>query len=76
MDEKQLASIIQQRLGLEDQEFSLVRENPKFQRLFEHAAHRTTGGLGLPAEEVRPVVLEHESPARRHVPAVAFSSRA
>jgi hypothetical protein len=38
MDAKQLARIIQQRLGLEDQEFSLVRENPKFQRLFENAA--------------------------------------
>ena len=38
MDAKQLASIIQQKLGLEDQEFSLVRENPKFQRLFENAA--------------------------------------
>ena len=38
MDEKQLAGIIQQRLGLEDQEFSLIRENPKFQHLFENAA--------------------------------------
>ncbi|MFH2121299.1 MAG: proton-conducting transporter membrane subunit, partial [Pseudomonadota bacterium] len=37
MDAKQSARIIQQRLGLEDQEFSLVRENPKFQRLFENA---------------------------------------
>lgn len=32
MDAKQLARIIQQRLGLEDQEFSSIRENPKFQR--------------------------------------------
>lgn len=38
MDAAQLARIIQQRLGLEDQEFSLVQENPRFQRLFENAA--------------------------------------
>jgi hypothetical protein len=37
MDSEQLAGIIQRRLGLEDQEFSIVRENPKFQRLFENA---------------------------------------
>jgi hypothetical protein len=37
MDREQLARIIQRRLGLEDQEFSIVRENPKFQRLFENA---------------------------------------
>lgn len=37
MDAKQLAGIIRQRLGLEDQEFSLVCENPRFQRLFENA---------------------------------------
>jgi len=33
-----LAAIIQQKLGLEDQELSLVRESPKFQRLIENAA--------------------------------------
>jgi len=37
MDIKQLAGLIQRRLGLEDQEFALVSENPKFQRLFENA---------------------------------------
>ena len=37
MDRDQLARVIQRRLGLEDQEFSTVRENPKFQRLFENA---------------------------------------
>ena len=37
MDREQLARIIQRRLGLEDQEFSIVRDNPKFQRLFENA---------------------------------------
>ena len=37
MDAEQLARMIQRRLGLEDQEFSLVQENPKFRRLFENA---------------------------------------
>ncbi|MBN1102929.1 MAG: hypothetical protein JXL84_05905 [Deltaproteobacteria bacterium] len=37
MDKEQLAGIIQRRLGLQDREFSVVRENPKFQRLFENA---------------------------------------
>ena len=37
MDAEQLARMIQRRLGLEDQEFSVVRENPKFRRLFENA---------------------------------------
>lgn len=36
MDANQLARIIQQRMGLEDHEFSLVRENPRFQLLFEN----------------------------------------
>lgn len=38
MDVKQMARIIQQRLGLEDQEFALIQENPKFQRLFENVS--------------------------------------
>jgi len=37
MDAEQLTRIIQQRLGLDDQEFSLLSGNPKFQRLFENA---------------------------------------
>jgi hypothetical protein len=37
MDAKQLATIIRQRLGLEDQEFALIEDNPKFRRLFENA---------------------------------------
>jgi hypothetical protein len=37
MDTETLARIIQKRLGLDDREFQVVRENPKFQRLFENA---------------------------------------
>jgi len=37
MDAKQLTEIIQRRLGLEDNEFSLVRDNPRFQNIFENA---------------------------------------
>jgi hypothetical protein len=37
MDKEQMAKTIQRRLGLEEQEFSVVGENPKFQRLFENA---------------------------------------
>lgn len=37
MDKEQLVNIIQKRLGLKDQEFQVIRDNPKFQRLFENA---------------------------------------
>jgi hypothetical protein len=37
MDRETLSKIIQKRLGLNDQEFQVIRENPKFQRLFENA---------------------------------------
>jgi hypothetical protein len=37
MDRETLAKIIQKRLGLNDQEFQVIGENPKFQRLFENA---------------------------------------
>ncbi|MBW6485953.1 MAG: hypothetical protein K0B01_07400 [Syntrophobacterales bacterium] len=32
-----MTEIIQRRLGLEDNEFSLVRDNPRFQNIFENA---------------------------------------
>jgi hypothetical protein len=37
VDKAILEKIIQQRLDLDDQEFQTIRENPKFQRLFENA---------------------------------------
>jgi hypothetical protein len=37
MEKEQLAKIIQSRLGLDDAEFQIVKETPKFQRLFENA---------------------------------------
>jgi len=38
MDKDQIAKIIQSRLGLDDAEFQIVKETPKFQRLFENIA--------------------------------------
>jgi len=37
METEQLVKIIQKRLGLNDQEFRTIRENSKFQRLFDNA---------------------------------------
>ncbi len=37
MDSHQMAQFIQKRLGLNDREFQGIRENPKYQRLFENA---------------------------------------
>lgn len=37
MDKDQLAQIIRKRLKLEDEDWSLIEKNPKFQRLFENA---------------------------------------
>lgn len=37
MDNAMLEKIIQQRLGLDDAEFKTIRENQKYQRLFENA---------------------------------------
>ncbi|MDZ7697459.1 MAG: hypothetical protein U5R49_11240 [Deltaproteobacteria bacterium] len=37
MDKQQIADIIRQRLGLEDQEWVKIEENPKFQNLFQNA---------------------------------------
>ena len=37
MEREQLVKIIQKRLGLNDQEFRTIRENSKFQRLFDNA---------------------------------------
>ena len=37
MDKEQLARIIRKRLGLEDEEFRVIEENPKYRRLFENA---------------------------------------
>jgi hypothetical protein len=37
MDEIQIAEIIRRRLNLEDHEWSMIQENPKFQDLFRNA---------------------------------------
>jgi hypothetical protein len=37
MDKDQLAEMIRRRLELEDEEWTIVKENPKFQRLFKNA---------------------------------------
>lgn len=37
MDKLQLDGIIQKRLGLDDDEFRIIRETPKYRRLFENA---------------------------------------
>ena len=37
MDKAQLAEVIRRRLKLDDQEWTIVKENPKFQRLFQNA---------------------------------------
>jgi len=37
MDQAQLAEIIRRRLNLDDQDWALIEENPKFQRLFQNA---------------------------------------
>jgi len=37
MDKDQLAEMIRRRLKLDDEEWTIVKENPKFQRLFKNA---------------------------------------
>ena len=37
MDTSQMIHFIQKRLGLNDQEFQTIKENPKYQRLFKNA---------------------------------------
>ena len=37
MDKRAIAEIIRKRLDLEDEEWSIIEKNPKFQRLFENA---------------------------------------
>jgi hypothetical protein len=37
MDKHQIAEIIRRRLNLEDQDWSLIEKNPKFQKLFQNA---------------------------------------
>jgi hypothetical protein len=37
MDKAQIAEMIRQRLKLDDQEWAIIKENPKFQRLFKNA---------------------------------------
>jgi hypothetical protein len=37
MDKSQLIEIIKKRLGLQEQEFKVIRDNPRFQRMFENA---------------------------------------
>ena len=37
MDKDQIAEIIRKRLGLEDQDWSIIQKNPRFQQLFQNA---------------------------------------
>ncbi|HDZ23878.1 MAG: hypothetical protein DRN37_03115 [Thermoplasmata archaeon] len=37
VEREQIVRIIQKRLGLEDSEFKVIKNNPKFQRLFDNA---------------------------------------
>lgn len=37
MERDQLVKVIQKRLGLDDREFQVIRENPKYRRLFDNA---------------------------------------
>jgi len=37
MDKDQIAEMIRRRLKLDDQEWAIVKQNPKFQRLFKNA---------------------------------------
>ena len=37
MDKHQIAEIIRKRLGLGDQDWSIIQKNPKFQQLFQNA---------------------------------------
>jgi len=37
METEQLVNMIQKRLGLNDQEFQIIKDTPKFQRLFDNA---------------------------------------
>jgi hypothetical protein len=37
MDKDQIAEMIRRRLKLDDQEWTIIKENPKFQRLFKNA---------------------------------------
>ena len=50
MDKEQLLKLFQKRLGLNDQEFDRIKENPRYQRLFENALE--TGQYRLVAEVV------------------------
>ena len=37
MDKDQIAKIIRKRLNLEDQEWSIIQKNPKYEQLFQNA---------------------------------------
>ena len=37
MEKHQISEIIRKRLNLEDQEWSIIEKNPKFQQLFQNA---------------------------------------
>ena len=37
MDKDQIAEMIRRRLKLDDQEWKMIEQNPKFQRLFKNA---------------------------------------
>ena len=37
VDKDQFSRTVQKRLGLDDQEFEVIKDNPKFQRLFQNA---------------------------------------
>lgn len=45
MEKKKLVKVIQRRLRLSDEEFQVIEDNPKFQRLFENALAASRYGL-------------------------------
>lgn len=52
MEKKKLVKVIQRRLRLSDEEFQVIEDNPKFQRLFENAL--AASRYGLVAEVLNP----------------------
>jgi len=62
MDKDRLVAIIKRRLGLSDQEFRLIEEQPRFQKLFDNA---------LEASKYRLVAEVVESKGCRGCPGMA-----
>jgi hypothetical protein len=53
MDKHQIAEVIRKRLNLEDEDWSVIEKNPKFQRLFQNAMKAS--GYRLVAEVIESV---------------------